>query len=73
MVDFREGDARVWRSFLGKSISYRQYAAECRSMAEALRAGELRTQLLKIAAEWEALADAVAKRSNQQAIESQRY
>jgi hypothetical protein len=49
---------------VGRSVSYRKYAAECRSIAEAMRKGELRSRLLNIAAEWEALADAADKRAN---------
>jgi len=49
---------------VGKVISYRQYAAECISIAGGMHDGEQRSQLLKIAAEWRALADAAEKRSN---------
>lgn len=46
-------------------MRYRQYAAECRSIAENLRSREQRSQLLKIAAEWEILAADAERRSGQ--------
>lgn len=46
-----------------KSTLYRQYAAECRGIADILCSGELRSQLLTIAAEWELLAADAAKKS----------
>lgn len=49
-------------SVMRKSIS-RQNAAEYRSLAETARSEELRSLLLNIASEWEALADAASKRS----------
>jgi hypothetical protein len=48
---------------LGKSISYRQYAAECRAVAETLCSGQHRLQLLNIAAAWDSLAAEAARRS----------
>lgn len=47
------------------SISYRQYATECHAIAAAMEAGELRSRLLKIAADWESLPDSAAKGTNQ--------
>jgi DNA-binding transcriptional regulator YdaS (Cro superfamily) len=48
-----------------KSISYRQYATQCRAIAAAMEGGELRSRLLNIAADWESLADSAAKGTNQ--------
>ena len=52
-----------------KSI-YRHYAAEYRAMAEASGDEKCRSELLKFASEWEALADAAAARSKRQADSS---
>lgn len=52
---------------MGKSTHYRQYTAECQSIAETLRSGEQRSQLLIIAAEREMLATDAAERANQHA------
>lgn len=51
---------------MGKSARYRQYAAECRSIAESMRSGEQRSQLLDVAAEWEILAHEAERRSSHQ-------
>ena len=47
---------------MGKSI-YRQNAAEYRSLAETARSEGHRSLMLAFASEWEALADAAARRS----------
>jgi hypothetical protein len=41
---------------MSKSVEYRRYADECRSLAEKLKPGEGRAQLLDIAAAWDSLA-----------------
>lgn len=51
---------------MSKSGRYRQYAAECREIANILGGGELRSQLLTIAAEWEMLASDAERRSSYQ-------
>ena len=40
-----------------KASEYRQHAAECRSLANAMDQGDQRDQLLEMAATWERLAD----------------
>jgi len=49
-----------------KSTRYRQYAVECREIANILSSCELRSQLLNIAAEWERLASDAAQESHYQ-------
>jgi hypothetical protein len=49
-----------------KSMRYRLYAAECREIADLLSSGELRSQLLNIAAEWEMLATEAQRKSSYQ-------
>jgi hypothetical protein len=39
-----------------KAIDYREYAKECRAVADLLKPGEGRAQLLKVAEAWERLA-----------------
>jgi hypothetical protein len=39
-----------------KGIDYREYARECRAVAELLRPGDGREQLFKVAEAWERLA-----------------
>jgi hypothetical protein len=39
-----------------KAAEYRKYANECRALAETLKINEARSQLLRVAAEWEKLA-----------------
>ena len=41
---------------MSKSVEYRRYADECRSLAEKLKPGDGRAQLLDIAAAWDSLA-----------------
>ena len=41
---------------MNKSVEYRRYADECRSLAEKLKPGDGRAQLLDIATAWESLA-----------------
>jgi hypothetical protein len=42
---------------MNKAVDYRQYADECRVLASSLNTEEGRSQLLKIAAAWDALAN----------------
>lgn len=51
---------------MSKTMRYRQYAAECRRIAEILSSGELRSQLLNIAAELEVLATDAETKSRYQ-------
>jgi hypothetical protein len=41
---------------MSKSAEYHRYAEECRSLAEKLKPGDGRAQLLDIAAAWDSLA-----------------
>jgi hypothetical protein len=41
---------------VSKSVEYRRYADECRSLADKLKNGDGRAQLLDIASAWEKLA-----------------
>lgn len=47
-------------------MRYRQYAAECRSIAKNLRSREQRSQLLNIAAAWETIATDAERRAGSQ-------
>jgi hypothetical protein len=49
-----------------KSARYRQYAAELRDIGRIFSSGELRSQLLIIAAEWEGLASEAVQGSRYQ-------
>lgn len=40
-----------------KASDYRQHAAECRALAAQMSSGEQREQLLKMAAQWERMAE----------------
>lgn len=51
---------------MAKSAPFREYDAECRGIANILSRGELRSQLLNIAAELEILASENAAQSSYQ-------